>query len=61
MLARADPTTAYDLALNLGVCGSFDSFLEPGTSSTWCRDRLAELGAEDGEAFLTLEDLESAG
>ena len=22
---------SYDLALNIGVCGSFDSFIEPGT------------------------------
>jgi futalosine hydrolase len=47
---------SYDLALNIGVCGSFDSFIEPGTVV-----RLAELGAEDGDEFLTLDDLQLSG
>jgi futalosine hydrolase len=47
----------YDLALNLGVCGSFDPMLGPGTVVHVVIDRIAELGAEDGERFLTLADL----
>ena len=39
----------YDLALNLGVCGSFDRTLPLGTVVHVVTDRLAELGAEDGE------------
>jgi futalosine hydrolase len=59
--SRALTQSSYDLALNLGVCGSFDSFIEPGTVVHVVSDRLAELGAEDGDAFLTLEDLQLPG
>ena len=51
----------YDLALNLGVCGSFDPALAPGTVVHVVSDRIAELGAEDGDAFLTIEEMELAG
>ena len=47
----------YDLALNLGVCGSFDPALGLGTSVHVVSDCLAELGAEDGDAFLSVHDL----
>jgi futalosine hydrolase len=59
--SRALEQTTYDLALNLGVCGSFDEFIEPGTVVHVVSDRLAELGAEDGDRFLTLEELELPG
>jgi futalosine hydrolase len=59
--SRALAQTPYDLALNLGVCGSFDSFIEPGTVVHVVTDRLAELGAEDGDAFLTIEELQLPG
>ena len=59
--SRALTETAYDLALNLGVCGTFDEFLDPGTVVHVLTDRIAELGAEDGDRFLTLEDLELPG
>ena len=59
--SRALAQTPYDLALNLGVCGSFDEFIEPGTVVHVVSDRLAELGAEDGEQFLTLEELQLPG
>jgi futalosine hydrolase len=51
----------YDLALNFGVCGSFDRTLEPGRVVHVVSDRLAELGAEDGDAFLSIDDLQLAG
>ena len=47
----------YDVALNVGVCGSFDPSLGPGTVVHVVSDRLSELGAEDGDAFLTLQEL----
>jgi futalosine hydrolase len=47
----------YDLALNLGVCGSFDPALDPGCVVHVVSDRIAELGAEDGEVFLAIEQL----
>jgi futalosine hydrolase len=50
-----------DLALNLGVCGSFDPMLPPGTVVHVTSDRLAELGAEDGETVLDLTTLGLAG
>ena len=59
--SRALEQNTYDLALNLGVCGSFDEFLEPGTVVHIVSDRLAELGAEDGDRFLSLEELELQG
>src|SRR3954447_26086331 len=59
--SRALTQTSYDLALNFGVCGSFDEFIEPGTVVHVTSDRLAELGAEDGDRFLTLEELELPG
>jgi futalosine hydrolase len=55
--ARALAQTRYDLALNVGVCGSFDRALAPGTVVHVISDRIAELGAEDGERFLTIQEL----
>ena len=59
--ARALATARYDVAVNVGVCGSFDPELRPGTVVHVVRDRLAELGAEDGDAFLTLRELQLEG
>jgi futalosine hydrolase len=56
--ARALALARYDMALNLGVCGSYDPTLPPGTVVHIVTDRLAELGAEDGEGFLTVAELE---
>jgi futalosine hydrolase len=47
----------YDLALNAGVCGAFDEALAPGSAVHVISERLPELGAEDGDAFLTMEEL----
>jgi futalosine hydrolase len=51
----------YDLALNLGLCGSFDRALGPDRVVHVVSDRFAELGAEDGDAFLTIHDLNLIG
>jgi futalosine hydrolase len=59
--SRALTQTTYDLALNFGVCGSFDPFIDPGTVVHVVSDRLAELGAEDDEQFLTFEKLQLPG
>jgi futalosine hydrolase len=59
--SRALGRAFYDLALNLGVCGSFDPALPPGTVVHVVSDRLAELGAEDGDRFLTVEELGLGG
>ena len=47
----------YDLALNFGVCGSFDHTLELAQVVHVVSDRIAELGAEDNETFLTIQEL----
>jgi len=47
----------YGIALNVGLCGSFDPGLAPGAVVHVVRDRIAELGAEDGDAFLTMGEL----
>jgi futalosine hydrolase len=46
-----------NLAFNFGLCGSFDRTLEPGTVVHVVADQIAELGAEDGDTFLTVEQL----
>jgi futalosine hydrolase len=48
---------SYDLAVNLGVCGSFDPAYPPGTVVNVVADCIAELGAEDDEQFLTVQQL----
>ena len=52
---------SYDAAFNLGICGSFNSNLEIGTVVNVYEDCFSELGAEDGDAFLSLEDLKLEG
>ena len=59
--SRALAETTYDLALNLGLCGSFDRSLSVGTVVHVRADRLAELGAQDGDNFLTIHDLRLLG
>jgi futalosine hydrolase len=55
--SRALALTPYDLALNVGICGSFDRALVPGTVVHVVRDHIAELGAEDDDAFVTIEEI----
>lgn len=55
--SRALTATRYDLALNCGICGSFDPVLGPGRVAHVVADRIAELGAEDGEAFVSVQEL----
>lgn len=47
----------YNLVLNLGIAGSFDRSVELGKVVSITEDTFAELGAEDGENFLTISDL----
>jgi futalosine hydrolase len=55
--ARALAGAPYDLALNLGVCGSFDTALANGRVVHVVTDRIGELGAEDGDSFLTAGEI----
>ena len=57
--ARALGQTGYDLAVNFGICGSFDPALPPGTVVHIVSDEIAELGAEDGDAFVSINEIVS--
>jgi futalosine hydrolase len=59
--AHALASERYDLAINVGLCGSFNPRLTPGTVVHVASDRLPELGAQDGDAFLTIYDLQLLG
>lgn len=48
----------YDLIINAGVAGAFDRSLTLGEVVRVNSDSFPEMGAEDGEAFLSLMDLE---
>ncbi|HEX8608868.1 MAG TPA: futalosine hydrolase [Pedobacter sp.] len=47
----------YNLVLNLGIAGSFDREIPLGTLLNIKSDEFAELGAEDNDRFLTIEEL----
>lgn len=55
--ARILASQSYDLVVNLGVCGSFHAAYPPGTVVNVVTDCLPELGAEDGDRFLTVQQL----
>lgn len=48
---------SYDLAINMGICGTFNNNLDIGSVIHIYEDQFAEMGAEDGEKFLSMEDL----
>lgn len=52
----AGPVT-YDLILNVGIAGTFDRSLPPGTLVNIVEDRFSELGAENGDEWLTIDEL----
>lgn len=47
----------YDLVINAGVAGSFNKSLELGDVVEVNEDYLSELGAQDGNRFLTPEEM----
>lgn len=59
--SRALALQRYDLALNVGLCGSFTPVHAPGHVVHVVSDRLSELGAEDAASFLTIHDLKLLG
>ena len=56
-VARAMAGKRYGLAFNFGLCGSFDPSILPGTVVHVTTDRLSELGVEDGERFVSMEEV----
>lgn len=47
----------YDYAINVGICGAFSKDLSLGALTFVERDIFYELGAEDDEQFLSIEEL----
>jgi len=47
----------YNIAVNIGIAGSFDRNIELGELVNVTEDTFAELGAEDHEKFITLPQL----
>lgn len=47
----------YDLAFNFGIAGSFNKSIAIGDVVNITQDRFSELGAEDGEHFLSLTEM----
>ncbi|NEU08854.1 futalosine hydrolase [Flavihumibacter sp. R14] len=56
-LGRHLSETKYDLAVNMGIAGSFNFDLSLGEVVQITQDVFAELGAEDGDDFLSLNEL----
>ena len=54
---RALAIGGYDLAVNLGVCGSFVPSLPLASVAHVTSDTIAELGVEDGPHVLTLQEV----
>lgn len=50
-------SSKYSKVLNLGIAGSFDYNLPLGTVVQIIEDTFIELGAEDGNKFLSIDDL----
>jgi futalosine hydrolase len=51
----------YDIVINVGVCGAFDKQLELGQLVRVTSDVLSEMGAENGDEFLTYDQLNLPG
>lgn len=56
-LTRALTVSKFDLCINAGIAGSFRKDIPPGAVVSVCEDRFAELGAEDGDDFISIEEL----
>jgi futalosine hydrolase len=56
-LGRELAKNQYDLVINLGIAGSFDRSIALGDIVEITEDTLAELGAEDDEAFLPITQM----
>ncbi|HJP61873.1 MAG TPA: futalosine hydrolase [Mucilaginibacter sp.] len=50
-------TNQYDLAINLGIAGSFDRSIALGEVVEVVEEHFSELGAEDDEEFLSIGEL----
>jgi futalosine hydrolase len=49
--------SSYDLVVNAGICGSFESNIQIGTVVNITEEVFSEMGAENKDQFITLFDL----
>lgn len=56
-LGRKLAATKYDLIINAGIAGSFDRSIAIGEVVLVTEDHFAELGAENNEGFLTIDEM----
>jgi futalosine hydrolase len=56
-LGHTFASSTFDLAINAGIAGCFDRTLQIGEVVSVTEDCFAELGAEDDEAFLSIDEL----
>src|SRR5688572_8509837 len=47
----------YDLAINVGIAGSFNRDIRIGDVVNVIEDCFGDMGAEDGDSFISFEDL----
>lgn len=57
-LGKTLTSKRYDIAINVGLAGTFDDVVKIGEVVNVISDRISELGAEDGEKFLSLIDMD---
>ena len=57
-LGKTLTSKMYDVAINVGLAGTFDDVVKIGEVVNVISDRISELGAEDGEKFLSLIDMD---
>ncbi len=56
-LGRILAVRTFDTAVNAGIAGSFHPYLEIGKVVKVTKDCFSELGAEDGSAFLSIDQM----
>lgn len=57
-MGRVLANNSYDKVMNAGIAGSFEKNIPLGTVVEIVEDQFPEMGADDGEHFLSLIDLE---
>jgi len=57
-LSKVLASEAYDFALNVGIAGSYNQNFKIGQVVNVTSDLFCEMGAEDGDKFITLQELE---
>lgn len=57
-LGKTLSSKLYDNAINVGLAGTFTNSIKIGEVVNITSDQISELGAEDGESFLSLIDMD---